>query len=223
MDLYTAVIEKRAFNISSRAKHIGGGALIGGALGGGLGYISPSEADVKKDPNIRTKSMIGNGVLSGILGGALGNDVHNLKRYAGGSYGGGGGYSAHDSAHAGGGGSSHWAGDAAKTKARAAAASAFDPTHHGKGVGRMWETILDSTELHDPAKQAAAVEFMKSVGRPGANMDALRQHMQHFPQDTLTGQMMTVLFNKHHGSKVASLQAHQKLAAWDVYASYGVW
>lgn len=102
-------------------------------------------------------------------------------------------------------------------------ASAFDPDHHGKGVGRMWDTIINSKELEDPVKARAASEFMRTVGRPGATPEGLQQHMQHFPQDTLTGQMMGVLFNKFHGSKVASLQAHQKLAAWDVYASYGVW
>ena len=102
-------------------------------------------------------------------------------------------------------------------------ASAYDQDHHGKGIGRMWNTIINSKELEDPAKAKAASEFMRTVGRPGADPNTLRQHMANFPQDTLTGQMMGVLFNKFHGDKTASLQAHQKLAFWDVYASYGVW
>ena len=217
MDLYQSVMEKRAFN-ASRAMHIGGGAITGGALGGAMGYYSPSAEDVKKDPNIRTKSMVLNGGLSAILGGAIGNDVHAIRDFHRRQEAYGGGRNAGS-----GGGGHNWGGDPATQQRAQAAASAFDPQHHGKGVGRMWDTIVNSTELHDPVKHQAAVDFMKTVGRPGANVDALKQHMSHFQGDTLTGQMMNVLFHKHHGDKVASLQAQQKIASWDVYATYGVW
>lgn len=80
------------------------------------------------------------------------------------------------------------------------AQQAFDPAHHGKGVGKMWDAILGSSELKDPTRLQSAVTFMKTVGRPGADPAQLQEIMAQHPGDTLTRQMMNVLFHKFHGS-----------------------
>jgi hypothetical protein len=118
--------------------------------------------------------------------------------------------------------------DAGRSRARpASSGQAFnftphDPQRHGS-MGKVWQAVQGSAEMHDPAKRQAANAFMQSVGTPNANVDELRQHMGHFGPDTATGQMMNVLFNKHHGGmpKAASLRAEMTLLArFDAFAKF---
>lgn len=100
--------------------------------------------------------------------------------------------------------------------------AAHDPSRHGS-MGRVWQTVQNSSEMKDAAKRQAANAFMESVGKQGISPEALRQHMAQFGSDTATGQMMNVLFNKHYGAKTAAFEEEAFLGKFAALVSYGAW
>lgn len=99
--------------------------------------------------------------------------------------------------------------------------SSADPSRHGS-MGKVWQTVQNSPEMKTDAARHAANEFMKHVGTKGVSVEDLKKHMDHFSQDTATGQMMGVLFNKHYGAKTAGLE-EAFLGKFAALQTFGIW
>lgn len=96
----------------------------------------------------------------------------------------------------------------------------YDESLHGKPLKHVFNTILKSREVTNPMVREPLMNFMKFVGRPGANVEQLKAWMESVPGDTAARQMMNVLFNKHHGEKTAQL----KMASYvETCLSFGIY
>jgi hypothetical protein len=200
-------IVKEAFSGPSRS------TLIGTGLGGLYGVLA-GRYMVKDDPRIKTdkardhrrnlNTLIG-GLTGAITGGMTGSMLGKARR-AGSDW----AYKAYQRNAESWPHDQPWAKPAGRTPFLASSVK-VDPARHGT-MGRVWQTVNSSSELTDPAKRKAAEAFMNAVGKPGTNVETLKKHMAHFPTDTSTGQMMNVLFNKHH-AKTASYVDEEALLA----------
>lgn len=96
----------------------------------------------------------------------------------------------------------------------------YDVAHHGKPMKYVFNTILKSREVTNPMVREPLMNFMKFVGRPGANVEQLKAWMDAVPGDTAARQLMNVLFNKHHGDYKPRL----KLASYvETCLSFGIY
>lgn len=96
----------------------------------------------------------------------------------------------------------------------------YDESFHGKAMKPAFNTILKSPEVTDPMIREPLMNFMKFVGRPGANVEQLKAWMDAVPGDKLARQMMNVLFNKFHGA----YKPHLKLASYvETCLSFGIY
>lgn len=193
--------------------------LIGGAVGGTAGGLygayatykaieRENEARLRRGKSERphgeqrsryVAGTIGGAIPLGLFGAVSGYDVANNLR-----------------AHEGMWGAGRRGGHAPQDAWRKDALNAFDPKMHPR-MRRVWETVVNSTEMEDPVRRQAAMDFVKNVHRARSpeEVERLRHAMDSAAPDSSVGQMMRVLFHKFHGGaeKQGSWVERTKLAA----------
>lgn len=103
-------------------------------------------------------------------------------------------------------------GKAARGAKSTAANIKFDNARHGEKLRRVWDTILGSSELHDPAAAAKAQTFMDTIGTPNASHEQLTKIMESFPEGSTTRQFFNMLLSRH--AKTAAIR--------ETYALFGL-
>ena len=103
-------------------------------------------------------------------------------------------------------------GKAARGAKSTAANIKFDNARHGEKLRRVWDTILGSSELHDPAAAAKAQTFMDTIGTPNASHEQLTKIMESFPEGSTTRQFFNMLLSRH--AKTAAVR--------ETYAMFGL-
>lgn len=164
--------KQAALNTSFISRNRGAltGALTGAAGGGLMGAAAGAYAqqtDPKNNPN-----GIRNGVTMGLLGGAAmgGLAGHGMGRPA-----------KPPPAISPPGASSSW----------------YDAKRHPEKLRRVWDTVVGSSELKDPAAAQRAQDFLNQVGSPNMDVGAVTQLRDSFPQDSHTRQLFNILMNHH--------------------------
>lgn len=146
------------------------GALTGAAAGGLSGAAAGGFAernDPKNNPN-----AIRNGAVMGLLSGAAlgGLAGHGMGRQAK---------------------------PTPSLSPPGASSSWYDTSRHPEKLRRVWDTVVSSSELKDPAAAQRAQDFLNQVGSPGMDIGAVERLRNSFPQDSHTRQLFNILMNHH--------------------------